>query len=122
MKKNRKNKQSLSAGLPALQNPVAKYAHQFNKAQVFKDKTKYQRKVKHKGSEPFAINSLKDLLQKTLKLWHPSCLGLYFNFDCDNFMSCRATPSPTKKLSTMKEMTTFLSMGYIIFSLSLKNR
>ena len=36
-----------------IKNPVAKYAGQFNKAQVFKDKTKYQRGAKHKGKEAF---------------------------------------------------------------------
>ena len=29
-------------------NPVAKFAHTFNKAQVFIDKTKYRRGAKHK--------------------------------------------------------------------------
>jgi hypothetical protein len=29
------------------QNPVAKYARQFNKAQTFADKSKYRRKAKH---------------------------------------------------------------------------
>ena len=33
---------------PEIQNIVAKYAHQFNKAAVFKDKTQYNRKEKHK--------------------------------------------------------------------------
>lgn len=36
-------------------NPVAKFAHQFNKAQIFTDKTRYRRKVKHAGLEPFVI-------------------------------------------------------------------
>ncbi|MDX8128679.1 DUF7230 family protein [Methylomonas sp. BW4-1] len=36
-------------------NPVAKFAHQFNKAQVFADKTRYRRKAKHAGLEPFVI-------------------------------------------------------------------
>ncbi len=36
-----------------LKNPVAKFAYQFNRAKFFKDKTKYQRKAKHK--EPFPI-------------------------------------------------------------------
>ena len=33
------------------QNPVAKFAHQFNKAQVFDDKTEYRRKAKHAKQE-----------------------------------------------------------------------
>ena len=28
-------------------NPVAKYGRRFNKAQVFRDRTKYRRKTKH---------------------------------------------------------------------------
>ena len=33
------------------QNPVAKFAHRFNKAQVFGDKTEYRRKAKHEMQE-----------------------------------------------------------------------
>ena len=33
------------------QNPVAKYAHLFNKAQTFCDKSKYSRKAKHTRQE-----------------------------------------------------------------------
>ena len=40
-----------------IKNPVAKFAHRFNKAQVFTDKRKYQRKAKHLGQEPFSIAS-----------------------------------------------------------------
>lgn len=50
-------KQTKAVDLPdlPLKNPVAKFAHQFNKAQIFKDKRKYQRKSKHSGLEPFSI-------------------------------------------------------------------
>jgi hypothetical protein len=50
-------KQKRDQGLPPLsvKNPVAKFAHQFNKAQVFADKRRYQRQAKHRGLEPFAI-------------------------------------------------------------------
>ncbi len=34
-----------------LQNPVAKYAYLFNKAQTFCDKSKYSRKAKHQRQE-----------------------------------------------------------------------
>lgn len=52
-------KQNKAKGLDdlALKNPVAKFAHRFNKAQVFADKRKYQRKAKHSGLEPFSIVS-----------------------------------------------------------------
>ncbi len=33
------------------QNPVAKFAHQFNKAQIFADKRDYRRKAKHVKQE-----------------------------------------------------------------------
>lgn len=36
-------------------NPVAKHAHQFNKAYKFSDKTKYNRKAKHR--EPESMSS-----------------------------------------------------------------
>jgi hypothetical protein len=35
----------------AAQNPVAKFAHQFNKAQIFADKKDYRRKAKHAKQE-----------------------------------------------------------------------
>lgn len=57
MKKRRKS--SPNSALIS-NNPVAKYAHQFNKAQAFKDKRKYQRKAKHKGLEPLSIKSFID--------------------------------------------------------------
>ncbi len=37
-------------------NLVAKHASNFNKTQVFTDKTKYNRKAKHKNREPFPIS------------------------------------------------------------------
>ncbi|PKM11532.1 MAG: hypothetical protein CVV13_08895 [Gammaproteobacteria bacterium HGW-Gammaproteobacteria-3] len=49
MKKSKKVK---TAAPP---NPVAKHAHQFNKAQVFRDKTQYRRKAKHHNAEPLPI-------------------------------------------------------------------
>ncbi|MGR9100277.1 MAG: DUF7230 family protein [Gammaproteobacteria bacterium] len=42
----------------AMQNPVARHAHRFNKAQAFRDKTKYSRKAKHKSAEPFPMTTL----------------------------------------------------------------
>ena len=39
-------------------NPVAKFAHQFNKAKVFEDKNHYRRKAKHRKQEasPIALS------------------------------------------------------------------
>jgi hypothetical protein len=49
MMKKRKNMNKVE-DVP-LQNPVAKFAHQFNKAKVFSDKSKYTRKEKHEEQE-----------------------------------------------------------------------
>jgi hypothetical protein len=38
-----------------IQNPVAKFAHQFNKAHVFEDKNKYRRNAKHRKQEASPI-------------------------------------------------------------------
>ena len=49
--KKRKKQQKNSA--PETRNLVAKHAHSFNKAVIFKDKSKYLRKAKHKTLESF---------------------------------------------------------------------
>jgi len=54
MTKQRKAKGAID--IP-IKNPVAKFARQFNKAQIFADKHKYCRKAKHRGLEPFSIIS-----------------------------------------------------------------
>ena len=46
--KKRKKQQPAAV---ALQNPVAKFAHQFNKCQRYEDKTQYRRNAKHKKQE-----------------------------------------------------------------------
>ncbi|MCK9606891.1 MAG: hypothetical protein M0R33_10660 [Methylomonas sp.] len=58
-------KQNKAKGLcdKPIKNPVAKFAHQFNKTQIFKDKSRYQRKAKHSGLEPFSILS-KEMIEK----------------------------------------------------------
>jgi len=38
-----------------IQNPVAKFARQFNKAHVFEDKNKYRRNAKHRKQEASPI-------------------------------------------------------------------
>ena len=59
MKKSRKNQPVADK---VIKNPVAKYAHQFNKAVCFTDKTKYRRTAKHKGKEPFTLSFLKGIV------------------------------------------------------------
>jgi len=51
MRKRNKARDSLDA---PIKNPVAKFAHRYNKSQVFADKRKYQRKAKHPAREPFS--------------------------------------------------------------------
>ena len=47
-------KQTKAKGCSELpvKNPVAKFAHQFNKSQIYADKRQYRRKDKHQGLEP----------------------------------------------------------------------
>ncbi|MGZ8223360.1 MAG: DUF7230 family protein [Methylobacter sp.] len=47
----KKRKNPKGAEIVPIQNPVAKYAHLFNKAQTFCDKRKYNRKAKHSRQE-----------------------------------------------------------------------
>ena len=49
--KNRRNLNAIDC-MPR-SNPVARHAHRFNKAQVFKDKKLYRRKAKHAIQEAF---------------------------------------------------------------------
>ena len=47
--KKRKNPNKIDC-IP-IKNPVAKFAHQFNKAHVFEDKNNYRRNAKHRKQE-----------------------------------------------------------------------
>jgi stalled ribosome alternative rescue factor ArfA len=60
MKKTRKSK---ILDKKRIKNPVAKFAFQFNKVHIFKDKSKYQRKAKHKRTEPFPM-MIKNIIGK----------------------------------------------------------
>ena len=51
--KKRKNPNKIDC-VP-IQNPVAKFAHQFNKAHVFEDKNKYHRNAKHRKQDTSPI-------------------------------------------------------------------
>ena len=68
----KKTKKSKRPDVEKIQNPVAKFAFQFNKAQTFKDKTKYRRLAKHKGQEPFTIRLFLDFIAKGFRLSHRS--------------------------------------------------
>ena len=54
--KKRKKQQKHSA--TETKNLVAKHAHYFNKAVIFKDKSKYQRKAKHNNFDPFVMQCM----------------------------------------------------------------
>jgi len=55
MKKRSKQQKN---SMPEASNLVAKHAHYFNKAIIFKDKSKYQRKAKHKSFDPFVMRCM----------------------------------------------------------------
>ena len=42
-----------------IQNPAAKFAHQFNKAYIFADKNKYRRNARHRNQEVSLITLTK---------------------------------------------------------------
>ena len=46
-----------------IQNPVAKFAHQFNKAHIFYDKNKYYRNAKHRDQD-FSLITLDGIIRK----------------------------------------------------------
>ena len=66
MKKHKKTKTPETV---SLQNPVAKYARQFNKAHVFADKNQYRRHTKHRKQEVSLI-----VLSKIVK--ETSCFSI----------------------------------------------
>ncbi len=51
----KKRKKTAKNSATTTKNLVAKHAHYFNKALIFKDKSKYQRKTKHKNFDPFLM-------------------------------------------------------------------
>lgn len=51
-----------------IQNPVAKFAHQFNKALVFEGKNKYHRNAKHRKQEASLIVPLRVIIQASFVL------------------------------------------------------
>lgn len=62
MKKHHQRKRLSSESV--IQNPVAKYAHHFNKSQVFEDKKNhYRRHTKHKSKDAFIISLVKGIIK-----------------------------------------------------------
>ena len=67
-----------------IQNPVAKFAHQFNKAHVFEDKNKYHRNAKHRKQEASLIILVRLIREASCALgmtFSDKQQNLYFN-DC----------------------------------------
>jgi hypothetical protein len=58
------------------QNPVAKFARQFNKAQVYADKNSYRRVAKHRKQEASLIGLVSLIKKASCKLSH---LAYYLN-------------------------------------------
>jgi len=63
MKKHRK---VIKTGAQEMQNPVAKYAHLFNKALAYCDKSKYCRKAKHSNKGASLINLMRVIKEASL--------------------------------------------------------
>lgn len=55
MKKHKKRDKNKTI---EIKNLVAKHAHYFNKALIFQDKSKYQRKAKHKNLDSFFMQCM----------------------------------------------------------------
>ena len=68
MKKRKKQQKN---NVPETKNLVAKHAHYFNKAIIFKDKSKYQRKTKHKSLDPFFMQCMHSIKNGSRFLKHP---------------------------------------------------
>ena len=77
--KKRKNPNKID-GIP-IQNPVAKFAHQFNKAHVFEDKNKYCRNAKHRKQEASLIALVRVIREASCFLGIAIC-----NLSIDNFL------------------------------------
>lgn len=60
--KKRKNPHKID-GTPQ-QNPVAKFARQFNKAHIFADKNQYRRNAKHRKQEASSIILLVSVIEE----------------------------------------------------------
>lgn len=79
MKKHKKTSHSTPF---SANNPVAKYAHRFNKAQIYRDKSKYSRPVKHKLKESlpmilFWVIGKDSLLRQHATPTHLACLFVW---------------------------------------------
>jgi hypothetical protein len=63
--KKRKN-ENIKEGV-TIQNPVAKFAHLFNKAHIFEDKNRYRRNAKHRKQEASPIALVRAIREASCK-------------------------------------------------------
>jgi hypothetical protein len=68
----KKCKKRVDATASPVQNPVAKFAYAFNKALIFRDKSKYSRNPKHRKQEASSVILMK-ITEKT------SCFEVIFS-------------------------------------------
>ena len=67
MAKRRKQKRMSNVDRDQVaRNPVARFAHQFNRCKVYRDKSKYDRKAHKKSFEPFVMGILEISITKGL--------------------------------------------------------
>jgi hypothetical protein len=64
--KKRKNPNT-KEGVP-IQNPVAKFAHRFNKAHIFEDKNTYRRNAKHRKQDASPIALVRVIREASCRL------------------------------------------------------
>ncbi len=81
--KKRKNPNTIEGIF--IQNPVAKFAHQFNKAHIFEDKNTYRRNAKHRKQEASLI-----ALVRVIKEVSCGLETVIRNLGIDNLLSSNA--------------------------------
>ena len=82
--KKRKNTNKID-GVP-IQNPVAKFAYQFNKAHIFEDKYKYRRNAKHRKQEASPIALVRVIREASCRLE-----AVIRNLESDSSLSSNAS-------------------------------
>ncbi|MGZ5028691.1 MAG: DUF7230 family protein [Methylobacter sp.] len=74
----KKRKNPKGPQIDPIQNLVAKHAHMFNKAQIFRDKSKYSRKAKHARQE--ASPMVSDRIIGLASCFIPNKISVFFPF------------------------------------------
>jgi hypothetical protein len=82
--KKRKNPNT-KEGVP-IQNPVAKFAHRFNKAHIFEDKNTYRRNAKHRKQDASPIALVRVIREVSCRLE-----AVIRNLEIDSSLSSNAS-------------------------------